>query len=689
MTNATNDAPTRRPSTFAQSAIEDPTDKSEFTDSYVFFFKFQKHDLIPLIFAVISIVLGLVAGLASYFLLQDNEMINANADLNRTILDVTNSYGTTLKHITRVVQYAGAFFNLSRTDITLYDQFQPFMYSGGSMPDYLTSISYCDFIPTNNTNSYLATMRQKGGVWSNMNATTRDSDNNVLPVGYTGPNRCLVSQIVPVSRMRGILGYDQCSDYGKNDTVNRCLNGATSVSGRSMLAQLSVKNIATFVDVATYDRVTGQVNGVITGSILMGPLTNGAVSIVSKSIIVSVFDLNATDNDPYRGFVYSTATPPPGQVVISVDASDSLIKKAPFTASGNVAYADRVHKVVIIPTDDYLVTFQSSMKIVALVLSLCFMLLLLVGCVFLYFTKKMNVAHKARVLDNFQINMLKSNQDMLRGLLERIGTQEQKTRSTINAIPDYVCVISRDGKIVQTNTAFDQEFPYTNQEMEKGVYTYSIFPELASDFFKSVGETDEINTQAARRFGDMIDVQIRVRSLEFIQEESSTTDTPNSGMLQTPSAPFGPIDSTEAFVVIAKNVSSKRSASVQQIEEKAKINEFTKNLRDPQFKEDLRSFCERERSIENVMFLDAVKDYRKANFRDRLELKQQIFNKFIKKDAPNQLNLAGDLVAEHSINIEKSLGDIDAFKKLEGHVFKQLVFDVYPRYLEHKKSSTV
>jgi PAS domain S-box-containing protein len=162
------------------------------------------------------------------------------------------------------------------------------------------------------------------------------------------------------------------------------------------------------------------------------------------------------------------------------------------------------------------------MKYVALAVCLIIMLLLLVGCIILYFVRKLLIAKKKRGQASIQIDLLKTNQTALRNLLDRIATQEEKTRSVINALPDIICVISPTGKIMQTNTAFDEEFPFSQKELEKGVYTWDIFTELSSDFFRVTDDVTDIDTMAQKRFGEMISVTLRVRDLRSKNAETSS-----------------------------------------------------------------------------------------------------------------------------------------------------------------------
>jgi hypothetical protein len=259
-------------------------------------------------------------------------------------------------------------------------------------------------------------------------------------------------------------------------------------------------------------------------------------------------------------------------------------------------------------------------------------------------------------------------------------------RATINALPDYVCVITQAGKIVQTNSAFDMDFPFSQQDLEKGVYTWSVFTELSSDFFRTVDESQEIVTQAARRFGDYVDVQLRIRSLHLNDDKDSSSfsnDIKGSTLKNTSTVQQ---QEEEAFVIIAKNLSAKTSThSETPNEERTTRNNFEKKFKDAQFRKAMLEFCEQEKNAENVLFLEAVREYKKASFGLRMDMKQRIFDQFIKRESPMQLNLANDIVLEETIKISKAIADVDVFKSVEDCVTKIMVGDVYPRFIAAEK----
>jgi PAS domain-containing protein len=678
----------RKSSQQTPSAIsDDPTDKSEGTESY--FLQPTRHDIIPIILMFVCIALGLTSGLLSYFLLGYRDKQTAINALNLTTSSTIGAFGNTFSSSLRYIESATLFFQLSKTPVTLYDQFEPFMYGYyNRFPKYLTTISYLALVPYDQVNAFVANQRAQGGIYSNLTITGRDAENKPIPPIYS-PLRAIIMQCVPVSNMPILLGYDVTTNAVKNGTVYQAIqNRVPSVSGRTPIASLGPDSIAVAVNIAIFNETTGVATGMIGSTILLNTLVNESIASIPSGtpLYLSIMDNNATSSDPYNGFIYSTYTNPDGSFPTPQQNLD-LINNAPMIMSQNIDFGDRSLNITLIATPEYMNQFISQDRWIGLFVSLALGLILASACVFWIFGRKLYDSRNARKSAGIQIDILKSNQIALRTLLDRIAVQEQKTRSVINSLPDFVCVISSTGKILQTNTAFDNEFPFTQQEMEKGVYTYQVFTELANDFFRISNEHQEFNTIATRRFGDNIEVSVRVRALKDTSDQSSSSITKEEKNTKLSSSAIPLPDLDEAYVIIAKNISHRYVTPEIPNEDKIQRNEFERKYRDQKFREEIRKFCEKNKNAENIHFLNQLKEYKKASFGDRVELKQQIFNNFIREGAPMQLNLANEVVVEETIKINKSMGDIDIFKHVEDCVIKILARDIYPRFVQEQKQS--
>ncbi len=423
-----------------------------------------------------------------------------------------------------------------------------------------------------------------------------------------------------------------------------------------------------------YNTSGGFPHGMIGANLILSDLIKEALSGIISGFDASIYDTNATGSGNY--FLYSTRSTT--NYTFSSRNDNRTIAEASFTSSANVTFADRIFKITLVPDDTYRRKFDAPVKYIALAVSLVLTCILIIGCVILYFSRKLLIARKKRAESGIKIDLLKTNQTALKTLLDRIASQESKTRAVINALPEMIFVITSSGKILQTNAAFDNEFPFNQQEMEKGVYAWDIFTELASDFFRVSDDSKEIQTVAARRFGDVIDVSVRVRDLRKDGESSSQSNDVRPNNLNS----LHISEQQEAFVIIAKCTSEKPHEVNTQ--ERVQRHEFERLFREKSFREELKQYCEKNQNVENILFLEQVREYKKAQFRARVDMKSAIFDRFIKVDAPMQLNLANQVVIEESIKINKSMGDVDLFKQIEDSVFRTLACDIYPRYLSQK-----
>jgi PAS domain S-box-containing protein len=654
----------------ASGITDDPTDKSEATDAFLF--SPTKHDILPLILTLMVIALGLTAALLSFFLLQKADQTSARNALQKSATDVSSAFGSAAESVIGIVMATTSLFQISKTPVTI-DQFLAFMNSGGSFPRYLSSIHYGRVVPIDQLDNFVTTTRSGGGDYSNLTVYGRDDAGKVFipPVYATpwSPYRTVALMSVPLSIMYGLIGFDFTTDPKRN--VSMYITFQTrkpSCTGK--LVTTVARALAVSLYVGIYNYTTNEPTGIMVGTVYFTHLMQEAVALIAKKFDVSLVDMNVTS--PTDPFMYSTAT-------ASSQEHTALLASAPYTAETYTLFADRLLKVILIPQGDYQSLFDTSTRWVALVLSLCFMVVLLGGCFFLYFSRKLYDAKQKRKQANEEIDLLKTNQSALRTLLDRIANQESKTRAVINAIPDLVCVTDANGRIVQMNTAFESQFPFTQQEMEKGVYTWDIFTELASDFFKAVDD-QEVVTQATKRFGGIVDVSIRVRNLaEANGESSQSNEVKNSGFstnsMQRP-------DLEEAFVIITKDI--QQNHIQMNTENREQRNQFEQQFRDHDFREEFKQFCKTHKTIENVLFLEKVREYKKASFGDRIELKQNIVKQFINNGAPQQLNLANEIIVEETIKINKSIAEINVFKTIEEHVMNTLVCDIYPRFLQSK-----
>jgi CHASE1-domain containing sensor protein len=189
----------KRKDSASGGSIDDPTDNSsEGTESFL---KPSKHDLVPLVLAILIFCLGLTAALLSFFLLQNGELTIARNSLESAASVAAKQLGDAITDVVAVVQSTAMMIQVSKTPITLYDQFEPYVMSGGSFPKYIDDVSYLRFVHGGEENTFIQEMLASGPDYANFSITGRDANNNPIPAPFN-PVRCVVVQVVPTSEMK-------------------------------------------------------------------------------------------------------------------------------------------------------------------------------------------------------------------------------------------------------------------------------------------------------------------------------------------------------------------------------------------------------------------------------------------------------------------------------------------------------
>lgn len=148
------------------------------------------------------------------------------------------------------------------------------------------------------------------------------------------------------------------------------------------------------------------------------------------------------------------------------------------------------------------------------------------------------------------MSSLKEAQRSLKRVLGRVATQEQKTRMTINFIPDYIIVINSRGEIVQSNKSFDKTFGLTEERMRQEVNVENLFLELKPSFYSdpSFAETP-VPTIATTDKGTE-EVIMVICNLNVIGNELITSNIAQEDMI----IEKGLEEDEESFVIIARPI---------------------------------------------------------------------------------------------------------------------------------------
>jgi PAS domain S-box-containing protein len=278
-----------------------------------------------------------------------------------------------------------------------------------------------------------------------------------------------------------------------------------------------------------------------------------------------------------------------------------------------------------------------------------------------------NINNILSTLDAAQ-KQLAQEQVKLNEVLEKTGVEEQRARTIMNSIPHYVLCVRQNGIIHHANAAFLNTFQYATSEVSGKLIVTSLFINTTWEALIALCDKRESQEyEMVGRFQKRIPVIVSV----------------------TPITLFVDNQSTQAHVVLARNISENKLLKNSIEAERFRLALMEKNIEFDQLWSDSRrrqafiSYCTRMMSEENVKFLEAVEEYRSVmKQQHRVELQKQIITQFLIKDkSPYELNISAKTVKDLS-QIEKGFGQIDLFDGLEEIIRGQVVLDTFARFLE-------
>ncbi len=333
----------------------------------------------------------------------------------------------------------------------------------------------------------------------------------------------------------------------RNASIQLALQTTTPIAGEKVTFSITTfsRQPGFNMYTAVKSRNDSNVNkGIMLTGFRAGDLIQTALDSMTKDVTVNVYDMNATDLT--NNFMYSTkqwnAT---GAYYTDMPQSQAatFISAAPFYKEATVNVATRVYKIVFIPTDSFIAARRTTAKIFVITAIMIFMLVLLILCVALFFGRRLYRTHVQRKRSREQFVILREYAKNLRGLLDKIASQEQKTRATVNALDDLIVVTNHTGKILQTNTSFDAALGYTESQLEKGVSLGVVVANIEQDFLQQQLGQAAIQKVVRTKEGVEVNVLLSVRAL------AADTTSPIQDSLIIPKS-----DSDEAFVVIMRQI---------------------------------------------------------------------------------------------------------------------------------------
>jgi hypothetical protein len=291
-------------------------------------------------------------------------------------------------------------------------------------------------------------------------------------------------------------------------------------------------------------------------------------------------------------------------------------------------------------------------------------------------------------MDKQKVIILEQSKLRLKELLERIEIQERKTRSTMNAIRDFVICVNKKGRIIRSNSSFDKIITAEMGPLHReDMYIGAIFPDLDPFFFLKVEPLQTIDTEIKRKNDTPIPVQVSVTSM--ISEYG--LDDQTTAVFNTNSSVFSDIeeenDNEEAYLIVARNMTSQvKIREEQKHKENMLANlrkfEFEAQFRVSYFRKMLFKFAKQYGLHNNVLFLERCMMYRTKSIEQRVQGCKDIYDKFLKEGSEMFINISSGLSEHYRLKVSKSVGDIDLFKELEDFAKNQLICEVYEKFVD-------
>jgi PAS domain-containing protein len=645
---------------------------------------FSFADIILCIVVFILLMAGLGAGLGGFFAIQSQEQVNAQDALRIISLQQTTSVQSSIDNLVRVANVLTGFYSSvsDPLNIDFYNTFLPFVNTSNCMLPGMFAISMAVPVQESDRVAFINRVRSfNGSVFTNFNFTARDAQSRMIPA----PLMPTYWPVIHSNPTISVIGFNLMSDSVRTAVINKMvLSGTITASQRVNLAAIVGSGVLIMQPIFSKIQ-TNQIIGLALSSLYVDQFMQIALNTFSSSDITMFMSDESVGNgtDPLS-LLYSTVTQQQlndyygGKKLADMNILDykSFYNAARFKYSVSVTVADRVWSLNFVGTSSFVIDYVRPEKWIVLfcVLSAA----IIIGFLIVIFVKRLQYTQHVRRLSSMKVNLLQENESRLKQLLNKIAVQERKMRSTVDAIPEFMIVITKEGQIVRTNASFDQKFRFSDTEIEKGVNLSTVFPNLDQKFWTTMKPSDVVDTEAKARFGTLIPVQVSVRSL-----------TAETGVLDNNE------DDGESFIILAKNMTDKDLLMDDVRKHETEVMNMIEYVRfDAQFlvesfRRQLLQFCRNEKSDENILFLEALLQYKKKNVSDRVEMQRVIYEKYIKASAPKQLNINQELAATVGMKLIKSVGDIDLFKDVEQAVKVLVVTDAYPRFLKEQEETSM
>ncbi|KAL0483449.1 RGS7 [Acrasis kona] len=266
---------------------------------------------------------------------------------------------------------------------------------------------------------------------------------------------------------------------------------------------------------------------------------------------------------------------------------------------------------------------------------------------------------------NKMLQSLENDSQKIFTVLNQTLSYEERSRNILKSINDYViCILVKDGTIHEANPSFQEKFRFDPNHNRGTVSITKFLSTLTlNDLTNLSGSAKRIESELVTGFNMKIPVTITASPCRIIVDE----------------------ESRDALVVVAQNKTEQKDMAKMLRGVLDDLN-FAKVWDDPVSRRDFWQYCAKERSTENVNFLQEIEVYRSTKAVDeRVKLQNQILQKFLLPTSEQLLNLSAKILDKQLPLVKEGYAQRDLFDALGGFVRSMVVSDTFTRYMDQKK----
>lgn len=631
---------------------------------------------------------GFGVGIGTFFTFHKNEITNANNSFKLTIGSRIQSIRDTISGTIRSVRTISALFNVTVDSIHPYDQFIPFMDRSQINIDGVFSLGWIDRVSNGDKDQFISKVREFGRDYQSFNITRRNQQGILVPVLDTSDYYYPMYYVSPMKPNLAAIGFDISTEPIRKNALDRSLaSNDDAVTSRIFLPHIKFQQPGVLY-------LSPQIRGLSVGVFIIGDLMS-SVSSRLDGILVSIFDMGMYTDIPsdkaisldgwnhknYTSTQFLWSNSGEYGPTFGADKHIARIRDSSNEASFKYRYSilvgDRQWDILFIPEYTYIKGYRTGNKWISLVCCIlgsfifCILIWVLLGYLIIRWKSKDN-------MHLFEIELITKASDNYKRLLNYMGKMEEAKKCMLDAIPDMLTVINLEGKIIHTNAMFNSLYNYSASEYKEGIYIKSIFDNIQLDLL----------TQPNMPI--FTDSYIKIKGRESIPVTYSYTqlDIDENSFLPDNTMNIDSESTNKVYVFIIRDMRNNKAllselvGNKNTVEMLLKTSDFERRWEtDTVFCQQILSFCIKDRSDENILFLQDTDKFKLlATLDARIHEQEKIINTYLHNLSPKQLNLNIDLVNDIIETARFRLGDIHVFDRAIKLIKITLITDIYPRY---------